>query len=208
MHEIVKPTLKGRQHFDEKYVPMKLKKYHYDLNCIDSITKYITAHLFVEKRTKKKCVEFPSQIKNTCSEQILETYYCERKKPKEKRELVTFVCDKFWNYKTAWSKLFFRTSTLVAGVPIACHKYGLEHNNNPIERYNGKIKDRIKIMRGGFNSFEGAEAFLNMRRVIHNFVNPHQGLKGKTPAEEAEIFLNLGRCKLMGLIYYMAKNKR
>lgn len=187
---------------------MKLKKDHYDLNCIDSVTKYITAHLFVGKRTKKKCVEFLSQIKNTCSEQILETYYCERKKPKEERKLITFVCDKFWNYKTAWSKLFFRTTKLVAGVPIACHKYGLEHNNNPIERYNGKIKDRIKVMRGGFNSFEGAEAFLNMRRVIHNFVNPHQGLKGRTPAEEAEIFLNLGRCKLMNLIHYMAKNKR
>ncbi|PIS45998.1 MAG: hypothetical protein COT22_02320, partial [Ignavibacteria bacterium CG08_land_8_20_14_0_20_37_9] len=26
----------------------------------------------------------------------------------------------------------------------------MKHNNNPIERYNGKIKDRIKIMRGGF----------------------------------------------------------
>ena len=63
-------------------------------------------------------------------------------------------------------------------------------------------------MRGGFNSFEGAEAFLNLRRVMHNFVNPHQGLKGKTPAEEAEIFLDLGRCKLINLIFYMAKNKR
>lgn len=208
MHKIVKLKLKGRQHFDEKYVPMKLKKDHYDLNCIDSVTKYITAHLFVGKRTKKKCVEFLSQIKNTCSEQILETYYCERKKPNEERKLITFVCDKFWNYKAAWSKLFFRTTKLVAGVPIACKKYGLEHNNNPIERYNGKIKDRIKVMRGGFNSFEGAEAFLNMRRVMHNFVNPHQGLKGKTPAEEAEIFLDLGRCKLMNLIVYMAKNKR
>ena len=187
---------------------MKLKKDHYDLNCIDSTTKYITAHLFVGKRTKKKCVEFLSQIKNTCSEQILETYFRERKKPKEERELITFVCDKFWNYKTAWKKIFFRTTKIVAGVPIACKEYGLEHNNNAIERYNGKIKDRIKVMRGGFNSFEGAEAFLNMRRVIHNFVNPHQGIKGKTPAEEAEIFLNLGRCKLMSLILYMAKNKR
>ncbi len=122
--------------------------------------------------------------------------------------MITFVCDKFWNYKTAWSKLFFRTTALVAGVPIACHKYGLEHNNNPIERYNGKIKDRIKVMREGFNSFEGAEAFLNLRRVMHNFVNPHQGLEGKTPAEEAEIVLNLGRCKLMDLIIHMAKNRR
>lgn len=62
-------------------------------------------------------------------------------------------------------------------------------------------------MRGGFGSFEGAEAFLNMRRVIHNFVNPHQSLKGKTPAEEAEIDLRLGRMKLKNLIKYESKKK-
>jgi len=89
------------------------------------------------------------------------------------------------------------------GVPIACKKYGLEHNNNPIERYNGKIKDRIKILRGGFGSFEGAEAFMNLKDVIYNFVNPHQSLQGRTPAEMAEIKLNLGRCKLLGLIKYV-----
>ena len=117
------------------------------------------------------------------------------------------MCDKFWNYKTAWKKLFFRTTKIIAGVPIACHKYGIEHNNNAIERYNGKIKDRIKVMRGGFSVFHGAEAFLNMRRVIHNFVNPHQGLKGKTPAEMAEIDLKLGESKLIDLIKVRAEKR-
>ena len=199
--------MKGRQHYDEKYVPMKSKKDHYDLNCIDSKTKYITAHLFVNKRTKKKCVQFLSQIKETCYDQILERYREERKKPKEKRKLITFVSDKFANYKTAWSKNFSRVSRLNFGVPIACRKYKLEHNNNAIERENGNIKDRIKIMRGGFESFQRAEAFLNMRRVIHNFVNPHQSLNGKTPAEEAEIRINLGRNKLKGLIQYVRTSR-
>lgn len=184
---------------------MKGKKDHYDLNCIDSKTKYITAHLFVAKRTRNKCVEFLSQIKEICYDQILETYYQERKKPEEERKLVTFVSDKFGNYKTAWSKNFSRVTKLAFGVPIACLKYGLEHNNNPIERENGNIKDRIKIMRGGFESFQRAEAFLNMRRLIHNFVNPHQGLKRKTPAEEAEINIPLGRNKLKGVIQYVRK---
>jgi len=143
-----------------------------------------------------------AQIKETCYEQIIEVYRKEKHKPQEKRELITFVSDKFANYKTAWSKSFFRVTKLVFGVPIACLKYGLSHNNNPIERYNGKTKDRIKVMRGGFNSFSGAEAFLNMRRVIHNFVNPHQGLKGITPAEAAEIKLPLKRNRLLSLIRY------
>ena len=186
---------------------MRGKKDHYDLNCIDSKTKYITAHLFVVKRTKKKCIEFLSQIKKTCYDQILERYLQERKKPKEKRKLITFVSDKFGNYKMAWSKNFSRVTKLAFGVPIACRKYGLEHNNNAIERENGNIKDRIKVMRGGFGSFQRAEAFLNMRRVIHNFVNPHQSLDEKTPAEEAEIKIRLGRNRLLDLIKYWAKEK-
>ena len=125
-------------------MPMKGKKDHYDLNCIDSKTKYITAHLFVYKRTKKKCIEFLYQIKETCYNQILERYHQERKKPKKKRKLIIFVSDKFWNYKVAWSVLFSRVTKLVFGVPIACLKYGLKHNNNAIERENGNIKDRIK----------------------------------------------------------------
>ena len=186
---------------------MRGKKDHYDLNCIDSKTKYITAHLFVAKRTKKKCIEFLSQIKKTCYEQILETYKKEKHKKAKDRKLITFVSDKFWNYKRAWSKQFSRVTKLVFGVPIACHKYGLEHNNNAIERENGNIKDRIKTMRGGFENFEGAEAFLNLRHIIHNFVNPHQGIKGRTPAEKAKIELELGREKLLKIIQKMAQEK-
>ena len=85
-------------------------------------------------------------------------------------------------------------------------KGGLKHSNNHIERHNGKTKDRIKVMRDGFRSFEGAEAFMNLRDIIYNFVHVHQGLKGKTPAEAAEIKLKLGRNKLLGLIKCMAKD--
>lgn len=139
MHLEVKPKLKGRQHLDEKHIPIKGKDDCYDLNCIDNVTKYIGAHLFVEKRTLERCVTFLNQIKITCYEQILERYNQERfKKPKDKK-LITFVCDMFSNYKSAWSKLFSYVTKLTFGVPIACRKYGLEHNNNSIERENGNI---------------------------------------------------------------------
>lgn len=183
------------------------RKDHYDLNCIDNQTKYITAHLFVEKRTKVKCVEFLSQIKTTCYNQILLKYFIKKYDKTLDIDLITFVCDGFWNYKNAFNTLFYRVAKLQFGVPIACKKYGLEHNNNPIERYNGGIKDRIKILRGGFGSFEYAEAFLNLRHIIHNFVNPHQGLGGKTPAEKAEIKLSLGRMKLYNLIRYWTNRR-
>jgi transposase-like protein len=149
-------------------------------------------------------VKFFRQIKDTCYDQILSVYLREKHKPARKRRLVTFVTDGFENYRNAFNKLFYRTCKLVFGVPIACRKYGLKHNNNPIERYNGDIKDRTKTMRD-FGSHDGAETFLNMRRTIHNFVNPHQGLKGITPAEAAGIDLELGRRKLLNLIRYIAK---
>ena len=68
---------------------------------------------------------------------------------------------------------------------------------------NGKLKERIKSIRSGFKSFEDARNFMDLRRVINNFVNPHQELKDKTPAEMADIFLPLGRNKLLTLIEFI-----
>ena len=161
--------------------------------------------MFVEKRTKQKCYEFLKQIKGSCYEQILERFNQEKYKKVEDRELIRFVCDKFANYKSAFSRNFYRTANLSFGVPIACKKYGLKHNNNAIERYNGKIKDRIKNIRSGFKSFDDAKHFMDLRRIIYNYVNPHQELNGKTPAEMAEVNLKLGRNKLLGLISYVAE---
>lgn len=150
-------------------------------------------------------MKFLSQIKETCYNQILTRHYIEKYKKVKKRKLITFVCDGFENYRNAFNKLFYRVAKLQFGVPIKAKKGGLKHNNNHIERHNGKIKDRIKVMRGGFRSFEYAEAFMNLRHIIHNFVHMHQGLNGKTPAEAAEIKLKLGRNRLLGLIKYMAR---
>ena len=176
------------------------------MNAIDSKSKYVLSHSFVDKRTKEECINFLKQIKDNCYEQILEVYLKEKNKKSEERELIEFTCDKFANYKTAFIKLFNRVCKLNFGISIAYQKNGLKHNNNPVERHNGKIEDRIKNIRGGFGSFEGAKSFMDLQRILHNFVNPHQELKGKTPAEIAEIKLNLGRNKLLKLIIYIAQN--
>lgn len=149
---------------------------------------------------------FLKQIKDNNYEQILEVFEKEKHKKVKDRELIEFTCDGFENYKSAFTKLFGRVCKLNFGVPIACKKYGLKHNNNAIERYNGKIKDRIKNIRSGFKSFDNAKKFMDLRRVIHNFVNPNQQLNEKTPAEMAEINLKLGRNKLLGLIKFVRDN--
>jgi len=166
----------------------------------------VLAHKFTDERTKEVCIAFLTEIKDNCYPQILERYLSEKHKKVKDRKLFEFVCDGFENYKSSFNKLFRRTAKLSFGVPIACKKYGLEHNNNPVERYNGKLDDRLKIIRGGFGSFEGAENFMNLKRIINNFVNPHQQLQGKTPAEMAEIFLPLRRNKLLSLIRFVRDN--
>lgn len=201
----MQPNLKGRQHYDEKFVKVDGKDC-YDLNCIDHKTKFVTAHLFVDKRSYENCVKFLSQIKEICYGQILGRYYTKKYFDKD-YHLMKFVCDGFENYRTAFNKLFYRVAELQFGVPIACKKYGRKYNNNAIERYNGKLKDRMNARRGEFKSFEYAEYFMNLQKVMHNFVNPHQELQGKTPAEKADIKLDLGRNKLLELIAYTAAHK-
>lgn len=197
------PIIVGRVHVDEKFIHVGYQQ-GYDLNAIDSNTKYVLAHSYVVNRTTRACVDFLRQVKTTCYSQILGVYRRERIKPAGKRKLIVFVSDGFQNYRNAFNKLFYRTCKLRFGVPIACRKCGLEHNNNPIERYNGSIEDRVKTMRD-FGSHPGAKGFLDLNRVVHNFVNPHMSLKGRTPAEAAQVDLRLGREKLLNLIRFYAK---
>jgi hypothetical protein len=51
-----------------------------------------------------------------------------------------------------------------------------------------------------FGSIPRAENFLNLKRIIHNFINPHMQLKGITPAEKARINLEIKQNKPLNLI--------
>ena len=194
----MKPKIKGRLGTDEKQ--MKLgSEYYYDINTIDGKTKFVIEEEFMKSRTKKQIFGYFRRIKSTIYRQALEQYHKERQKPVKKRRLITFVSDGFENYGKGASKYFYGVCKIVSGVPIACKKYGLKHNNNHIERYNQDIDDRYKTTRNG-HSFESTRETMKMRQAIHNFVNPNMELKGRTPAEAAGIKLDLGRNKLLKLI--------
>jgi putative transposase len=55
-----------------------------------------------------------------------------------------------------------------------------DHNNNKMERLNGEVRDREKVMRGlkKINT-----PILTGYQLFHNYMRPHEALKGKTPAE-------------------------
>lgn len=55
-----------------------------------------------------------------------------------------------------------------------------DHNNNKMERMNGEIRDREKTMR----SLKKADTpILKGLQIYHNYMSPHEGLNGETPAE-------------------------
>ena len=73
---------------------------------------------------------------------------------------------------------------------------GKVHNNNKMERMNGEIRDREKTMRG---LKRNRTPILQGYQIYHNFIRPHEGLNGKTPAEACGITVE-GKNKWQTLI--------
>lgn len=59
-----------------------------------------------------------------------------------------------------------------------------DHNNNKMERLNGEIRDREKVMRG---LKKEDTPILKGCQIYHNYIREHEGLNGKTPAEACGI---------------------
>jgi hypothetical protein len=59
-------------------------------------------------------------------------------------------------------------------------------HNNLMERMNGEMRDREKVMRG-IKTVE-SPIFQGLQ-IYHNFVRPHMGLDDETPAEVAGIIM-------------------
>jgi len=55
-----------------------------------------------------------------------------------------------------------------------------DHNNNKMERLNGEVRDREKVMRG---LKKVDTPILKGYQIYHNYLRPHEGLNLKTPAE-------------------------
>lgn len=72
-------------------------------------------------------------------------------------------------------------------------------NNNMVERLNGTVRERNKVMRG-LDEEKTAQTIIDGFRIYYNFIRPHMALNGKTPAEIADLNLELGKNKWKSLI--------
>jgi len=181
--EKLKPKIKGSVHFDEVFLKVRGKRV-YLWGAIDRKTKFRFSGPLTKARTYKDGAKplFQNVKYNSIGEP-----------PR-------IVSDKLGHYKRGYNK-FFRSKEvkLSHSVPIACKKYGLKYNNNPIERDQRRIR-QFTDPKGSFQEIQSAEEQLYFYDVFHNFVFPHIELNGKTPAEKASINLPLGRNRLSGLI--------
>jgi putative transposase len=98
----------------------------------------------------------------------------------------------FWTMKKETRTQHIRQITLRGG-----------HNNNKMERFNGEVRDREKTMRG---LKKEDTPILKGYQLFHNFVRPHEGLDGRTPAEACGIQVK-GQNKWMTLIQNASNRK-
>jgi transposase-like protein len=95
----------------------------------------------------------------------------------------TLITDGLRSYHDAFNAVFYQRSN-----PKSQHvnaiKFKSPANNNKMERINGEIRDREKTMR---SLKKKTTPILQGMQIFHNYIRPHEGLDGKTPAEACGI---------------------
>jgi hypothetical protein len=84
------------------------------------------------------------------------------------------------NFNDSFNKEFYpNTAPRTRHIPHIRLQGG--HNNNKIERFNRDVRDTEKVMRGLKMT---DTPILAGYQIYDNYMRPHEGLNGKTPAEE------------------------
>ena len=113
----------------------------------------------------------------------------------------TLVSDGAMNFHVAY-KSEFRTARLENRTEHIRHiRLQGDYNNNKMERMNGEIRDRERVMRGLENK---NTPILKGIQLYHNYIRPHMALNGATPAERAGIQIK-GKDKWLTLIQNASK---
>jgi transposase-like protein len=112
------------------------------------------------------------------------------------------VSDGAANFHEAYNKEFRTMKVETRTEHIRHIRLSGDYNNNKMERMNGEIRDRERVMRG----LEKKDTpILKGVQLFHNYIRPHMALDGATPAERAGILVE-GSDKWLTLIQNAAKH--
>ncbi len=108
----------------------------------------------------------------------------------------TLITDGAPNFHEAFNDEFWTQRLETRPEHIRDIRMNGEVHNNKMERMNGELRDRERVMR----TLEKSDTpILSGMQIFHNYIRPHMALNGKTPAEVAGIKIQ-GENKWLTLI--------
>ena len=163
-----------------------------------------TDELFVKVKgnTKYLYALMDDETRFWIARQIAHTKYTEDVRPlfEQGKEVAgkkpdMLISDGAPNFHEAYLKEYWRKVALRKSHIRHIHMKN-DHNNNKMERLNGEIRDREKVMRGLKDT---DSIVLKGYQLYHNHFRGHDSLNGKTPGEMAGIKIE-GRNKWITVI--------
>jgi putative transposase len=158
--------------------------------------------VFIKKDGEKKYYQWIWNVMDAKTRYLLacevtETRYVkDARKPLQKAKSVTnvrpdaIVTDGLQAYKEAVKAEFFDREAFIQNPHIRLKDFETKPNNNILERLNGTFRERTKVMRS-LDSAIGAGEFAAGMQTYYNYIRPHMGINGMTPAQMANIPINL-----------------
>jgi len=164
--ERITPQVSDTWRADELYLKIKGNmKYLYAL--MDDETRYWIAKKVADSNFSHDARHLFQQGKQVAD-----------KKPKD------LITDGLPAYNDAYLKEFWARRKEIRTEHICHIRIQGDRNNNRMERFNGEVKDREKVMR---NLKRADTPIPTGYQIFHNYIRPHHGLQGITPAEACGI---------------------
>jgi len=185
----VKPQVSDTWRADEMWLKIKGNpKYLYAL--MDDETRYWIAKEVAGDKLSREAPEYASRL-------------FRQGKEVAGRKPLTLITDGLHAYHLAYKREFYAHQK-----PVTKH---VEHitwrgdkGNQKMEAFNGTVRSREKVMR----SLKREDTpILTGYQIFHNYIRPHEGLDGKTPAEACGIEVQ-GENKWLALIQNASRRKK
>lgn len=157
--------------------------------------------VFIKKEGEKKYYEWiwnlmDAKTRYLLACQVTESRYVkDARKPLQKAKEITdvkpdaIVTDGLQAYHDAIKAEFYGLGR-IQDPHVRLKSFEEKPNNNILERLNGTFRERTKVFRS-LDSSIGAQEFVAGMQVFYNYLRPHQGIGGMTPAQMAEIPIDL-----------------